>query len=138
MNGIVLGMAMLAGLPAVEVPRVAPVAFTFNLPDAAATSLRTALSPEGHPSAGTADKASLAGWIFRWPRRPCARRDRTSAHSDAHPTSGPLVAPVRVAGDPEVFAELLNGQHRRWSRNPDDVPRGRLSKDVSLEGLNRG
>lgn len=44
MNGMALGMAMLvsssAGLPAVEMPRVAPSAFTFNLPDAPATSLR--------------------------------------------------------------------------------------------------
>ncbi len=49
MNGMVLGMAILvsssAGSPAVETPRVAPGAFTFNLPDVAATSVREQSRP---------------------------------------------------------------------------------------------
>ena len=48
MDGILFGMAILvssAGSPAVEMPRVAPSAFTFNLPDAAATSLREQSRP---------------------------------------------------------------------------------------------
>jgi hypothetical protein len=44
MDGMFLGMAMLvsssAGVPAVDTPRAAPSAFTFTLPDAAATPLR--------------------------------------------------------------------------------------------------
>ena len=44
MEGIVFGLAILvsssAGLPAVEMPRVERSAFTFNLPDGAAPSLR--------------------------------------------------------------------------------------------------
>ena len=44
MDGMLFGMAILvsssAGSPAVETPRVAPSAFTFNLPDVAHPSLR--------------------------------------------------------------------------------------------------
>ena len=48
MDGILFGIAILvssAGLPAVEMPRVAPSAFTFNLSDAAATPLREQSRP---------------------------------------------------------------------------------------------
>ena len=57
MDGILFGMAMLvssiAGLPAVEMPRVAPSAFTFNLPDAAATSVREQSRPVWQRAAST-------------------------------------------------------------------------------------
>ena len=64
MNGIVLGMAMLAasnaGVPAAEMPRVAPSAFTFNLPDAAASSPEQSRpvwqSPSFAPTQGTTTK----------------------------------------------------------------------------------
>ena len=53
MDGIVLGMAMLvsstAGLPAVEIPRVAPSTFTFNLPDAPAMPMREQSRQVGLP-----------------------------------------------------------------------------------------
>ena len=58
MNGMALGLAMLvsssAGSPAVETPRMAPSAFTFNLPDVAATSPRELSRPVWQRSSSSA------------------------------------------------------------------------------------
>ena len=57
MNEILFGMAILvsssAGAPAVEVPRVAPSVFSFNLPDTAAPALRDEFRPAWQRASST-------------------------------------------------------------------------------------
>ena len=80
MDGILFGMAILvsssAGLPAVEMPRVAPSAFTFNLPDAAATSLREQSRPVWQRTSSRARAGHDGEAVQHNPQGHCGRRRR--------------------------------------------------------------